>query len=117
MESETKVEKKQQAKRGVRRTYNVRLDGRDSATLHVRAILTKTGARSEAFYRAEMKGKPTRGASAEHATIEQAKAAVDALVLEAVKLGWKERITRAFARRADQFDAAHLPAPGKAAKK
>lgn len=61
-----------------------------------------------------------RGATATHPTLAAAKAALEKLAVEAVKKGWQrpeKKSLGGFVRKADAFDAAHIPAPAKAAKK
>lgn len=115
---DAKAEKAGDKAKGPRevRSFGVRLTGDKEETLHVRAHKTKAGWRSEVMH--QQGKKRTRGASADHATMEQARAAVEALAKAAEKAGWKRRESRdgGFARRPDAFGLSDLPKPGKTKK-
>lgn len=92
------------------RSFGVRLVGEAGDSMWLRAYATKAGWRTEAVHRVGKKN--TRGASAEHATLELARAAVEALARAAEKAGWARRERRGggFVRRPDAFTAAGLEA-------
>jgi hypothetical protein len=61
------------------------------------------------------KGKSERGATTQHATFDAARAAVEKMLAQALKLGWRQRENPGFRRAApDAF--ATLPAPSAPAK-
>jgi len=116
MSTQATVETKAKAetrRSGEPRSYGVRLVGADGELLWCRAIRVNAGWRTEALHRS---GKArARGASADHPTVEPARAALDKMVAAALKGGWTRREGRGggFARRPDAFDLAHLPKPGR----
>ncbi len=108
-----------------RRSWALRFDAADGSTLTIRATRNSDGsARTEVSHgsAADPKTKKrttTRGATEQHATMEAATKRQGELAAQATKLGWRQREARGggFVRRADAFDAAHLPAPGRATAK
>ena len=63
------------------------------------------------------KRKNVRGATEVHATVEDARAAHEKLIAQALKLGWTRKAGGGFKAKPDSFDARSLPAAGKASKK
>jgi hypothetical protein len=111
----TEVTQKPKGPREVR-SFGVRLVGDKDELLHLVAHKTKTGWRTEAVHHLG-KGKRSRGATQQHATIDQARAAVEKLASAAEKAGWKRKTGRSFERVPDAFGLDALPKPGMSAKK
>lgn len=91
------------------KTFGIRFAARGELGLWLRAVRTKAGWRTEVVYR---QGKVnSRGMSADHATAEQARVAIEKLAETAAKLGWTRKESRGggFARKPDAFAA--LPKP------
>ncbi len=113
------------APKRARRSWALRFDAADGSALTIRASRNRDGsARTEVSHGTApdpktRKRTTTRGATEQHATMEAATKRQSELAAQATKLGWRQREVRGggFVRRADAFDAAHLPAPGKSAKK
>lgn len=58
----------------------------------------------------------TRGATQDHANLDEARASIEKIKNRAVEAGWLAKVTRVGAAKVDAFDAKHLPAPAKAKK-
>jgi hypothetical protein len=103
-----------------RRSFAVRFDGADGATLTIKATRNRDASAKTTVTHSTRDGKKVkhaRGATEQHASIEAARKRLDTLTAEVSKLGWKKRQPRAgFVRTPDAFDAAHLPAPGRPKK-
>jgi len=109
----TAVPVKKAAPRPVQ-SFSIRLvAGAEQLTLV--AERTTAGWRTCAVHRANKKN--SRGATAEHPTIEAARAALEAQARVAEKAGWQQPASRraGFARKPDAFTA--LPKPGASTKK
>jgi len=93
----------------------VRLEG-PGQELHITGMKTAKGWRTSVQLRnKDAKSKKTtlvsRGASADHAGIAQARKAVDGHVARATKDGWKRIQSAGFAGKPDAFKANALPKP------
>lgn len=101
-------------------SFSVVLRGEDDAALRIIAIIKATGS-AVTYVQHTVKGtdgknRNTRGATQQHATEAAARKAVEAIAVEAAKLGWVRSQRRSgFVARPDSFSANALPAP-KAAK-
>ena len=92
------------------KSFGIRFAARGDLGLWLRAVRTKAGWRTEVVYRQAKTN--TRGMSAEHATADAARAALERHAEAAAKLGWARKESRGggFARKPDAFAA--LPKPG-----
>ena len=100
------------------KSYSIRLLGQGAKEVQIIAYRTKAGFQLSATkYTAKaVKGTKRageRGASSTYATLEEAVKAAEKLSAAFIKAGWKrpERKGPGFVRKADAFDAAHLPKP------
>ncbi len=98
-----------------RRTFGVRLHGPKKATLRIAARLKRDGtAVTHVIHSvpgAGGKRQNTRGATATHADLEKAQAAMEKLIADALKLGWIRKERKGFAAQPDAFDGRSLPSP------
>lgn len=88
------------------RSFGATLVAGDGAKLWIRAYVLASGSwRSETHHTPAGKGaKRQRGMTSDHATLPDARAAVDALVAQATKAGWAPKKRAAgFKRKADAF--------------
>jgi hypothetical protein len=94
----------------------VALHGEDGTFLRLIAVSRRIGAQTFALTTTKLpdgKKKNERGMTAQHPSLDAAKAAVEKLAVEAAKLGWSKAERRAgYTARPDAFDK--LPAPPKA---
>jgi hypothetical protein len=97
----------------------VRMTGADGSQLKIQLRVSKKSGQitSAVVHSTSKNGSGTRvhatGARATHASMDEAGKAVFALVAAAQKIGWQQAATTV--TKADAFDAAHLPVPGKVA--
>jgi hypothetical protein len=111
----------QQPQQAKPRSRSESLQGPDGEVLRFVTVYRRRGAVTFAVHTTkDAKGKRTnvRGATELHGNEAAAQAAVDRMVASAIKLGWVRREgRRGFVARPDAFDAAHLPAASRTAKK
>jgi len=114
------VKPPKKARTGVPKSSGITLKDAAGSVLRFTAVANKDGsAKTFAVYRqVDEAGKTkqvTRGATAVHANLDAARAALEKLVAQATTAGWQKRASSAIGRtKADAFDMAHLP---KAVKK
>lgn len=95
-----------------RRSFSVALRDAGGTVLRVVAVRRKDGTATTFAVHAVKKGDNRRGATQQHATVDEARAAVERLVTEAVKLGWtRSQRVGGFEPRPDAFDVTSLPKP------
>jgi hypothetical protein len=120
MTEKTKTTAKPEGQKvGEPKSILVRLEG-PGQELHVVGLKTAKGWRTSVQLRdRDAKSKKTtlvsRGASAAHAGMAQARKAIDGHVAEATKAGWKRLVSKAggFAATPDAFTAKALPKPAR----
>lgn len=106
------------------RSFGLVLRSDEGSTLRIQAVASRRDGSVQTFVVHQRPKGPDgkrfsqRGATATHASLEAARAAVERIAAEAVKKGWQRPQRRTgFTARPDAFDLAGLPAPPKAKKR